>query len=233
MPAAYFDSFFKLFEHIFKNEIIQCSICVTWHSGEDKTIEWKDLETQKTVEENEELHEFVMNMLDMAIQHADNTGGHYGVTSAVKNNEFGFLIWSGYTEDMTNEMSPEGVADSNTFYSDDFIEKLKSYPLFKSINRDNLGDFVNFEIGEGYIDHFRLFDSVNNKWIDYDKTEIGEEVYGLFADLYGDCIYRNGEFNVINDKITFSETHVSYFTEEQTVLEDGEFVSISSILDYM
>jgi hypothetical protein len=233
MSDSYFDTFSKLFEYIFKNEILEYSVYVTWHSGEEKTIEWKDLETQKTVEKNQKLNEYINEMLNIAISYAQDTGGSYGLKTTVKNNEFGFLIWSGFTTDMINDMDPEGFVDSNVFYSDDFIEKLNSYPMFKSIDKNNFSDFINFQIEEGGIYYLKLFDQVKNNWIDYDQSEIGKEIETLIFDLFYDHIYSKEEFNIVNDRIIFSDKSVIFCTEEQTILDDDKFVSVSLILDYL
>ena len=230
---SYFNSFYEVFEHIFKNEILEYDVYTTWHNGAEKSIQWKDLETQKTVENNEKLNKFVICMLDIAIRSADDTGGTYGVKTVFKNNEFGFLVWSECTSEMLEELDPEGCVDSKTFYSDDFIDKLKSYDIFESIDKNNLSDFINFKILHGDYDYFKLFDSVKNKWIDFDQMKIGEAISSLFDDLYEDYIYSKDEFNVVNDNIYFTDESVTYFTEEQTQMAPERFIPVSDVLDNM
>lgn len=219
----------KLFEHIFKNEILEYSIWITWHTGKEKSVKWKDLETKQIVEKNEKLSAYIDELLDMAISYADDTGGSYGLKTTKKSGNYGFLIWSGFTTDMIDGMDPEGCVDSKVFYLDEFIKKLSSYSLFKSINKENLSEFINFEIGEGYISYLKLFDTNKNKWVDYDQSEIGEEIETLIFDLFYNHIYSKDEFNVINDRIEFSDKSVTFYTEEQTVLQNNEFIPITSI----
>ena len=231
MTSSLIKSNYELFEYIFKNEIIEYSIYKTWHSADEINLNWKNLETQKTVLKNKKLNGYINDILNCAISFADDTGGVYGLKTTIKNNDFGFLIWSGYTTDMIDEMEPEGLVNSYTFYSNDFIEKLRSYPMFKLINKNNLSNFINFKIGEGEIFYFKLLKKKKNNWIDTDQSDIGEEIEALIFDLFYDHIDSEEDFNIVNNRIKFSDKSVTFYTEEQTILDDDKFVSFSSIQD--
>tara|TARA_Y100001954_G_scaffold85876_1_gene94186 strand:- start:1546 stop:2163 length:618 start_codon:yes stop_codon:yes gene_type:complete len=205
---------------------------VTYHNGEEEKIEWKNPDIKNIVEANEELNNYIKEILHFAISFADDTGGNYGLNTTIKNNKFGFSIWSGYTNDMIDGFEPEGYADSHVFYTDDFINKLKSITPLRSITKDNLSKYINFEVSEGTTHYLKIFDSLNNSWIDIINEPIGDEISSLIHDLFA-TIYTKDEFNVINDRIYFSHDVISYFTEEQTIIQGGEFISLASVLENM
>ena len=233
MSHSLINNYHELFENIFKNELLDYYIWVTWHSGKEEEIKWKNPDIIKIIEANEELNNFIKELLQTAISFADQTGGSYGLYSTINNNKFGFSISSGFTPDMIDELDPEGYADSHVFYTDDFINKLKSISSFKSITKNNLSDFINFKISEGQTYYFKLFDQVKNNWVDSDQSDIGEEIEALINDIFYDHIYSEDEFNIVNDRIFFSHDKISYFTEEQITIQDREFINLSSVLEHM
>ena len=203
-----------------------------YYQSVEKEIEWKDEEIQKLVESNVEFNQFILNVIERVIEYGvDTCGGQYGGSATFSDDQLGFDVYSGYSESMIDETEPEGYEDATKFYDNDFIEKLNSYNLLKGIKRENFSEYLDFKLTEGSIWYFRIFNFKEDKWIDSDKIVEGDKIVNLFFDLFYYSIYSNEEFNVVNDKIEFTQGDINYITEAQTSMQDEEFIPLTDIFD--
>lgn len=234
MDSSFFDTHYETFEYIFKNKVL--IYCKDFYYGHDNghEITWYDLKIKAIVENNENLHNFLLEMLDAAIACSGYEGDSYAIEPVVIKNEFGFSIDSSYSShSLTDASEPEGIADSIDFFSDKFIEKLSSYPIFHSVNKNNLSDYINFKISEGAIHYLKFYDPERAEWAEHEEFESGEEIENLIFNLYYDEIYDKDEFNVVCDTITFDDKCIRYYSTEQTEALDSEYVSLSSVFKEM
>jgi hypothetical protein len=235
MTSSFFDAHYETFEHIFKNKVLLFYKSFYYGHVDDLEITWYDLKIKAFVENNENLSNFLLEMFDVAIACTGYQGECYAIEPVVNNNEFGFSIDSWYSSAhfRDNGMEPEGIANSIDFFSDKFISKLNIYPIFQSINKNNLSDFINFKIVEGGSYYFKFYDPEMAEWINHDQFEIGEEIEKVIFDLFYDEIYCKDEFNVVSDDITFDDKCITFYSTEQTEALDREYVSLSSVFEKM
>ena len=134
-----FNSYFELFEEIFKQELLEFNHYYYYQSVE-KEIEWKDEEIQKLVESNVEFNQFILNVIERVIEYGvDTCGGEYGGSATFSDDQLGFHVYSGYSESMIDDTEPEDYEDATKFYDNDFIEKLN-----QSIQNTSFIKFLNF-----------------------------------------------------------------------------------------
>jgi len=235
MTSSFFDDHYETFEHIFKNKILICHKHFYYGHDNGHEITWYDLKIKAIVENNENLRNFLLEMLDAAIACTGYEGDSYAIEPVVNNNEFGFSIDSCYSSATLRDygVEPKGIADSIGFFSDKFIEKLNIYPIFHSINKNNLSDYINFKISEGKSYYINFYDPERAEWIEHDQFENGAEIANLIFDLFYDDIYYKDEFNVVSDNITFDDKCITFYSTEDTEALDREYVSLSSVFKEM
>lgn len=221
---------FILIERIFKEELLEYDVYRSWHSVDEINIVWRDSKIQKKVESNKSLNDYLIGVLKDVCECAVQGGDLYGLKTTFKNNNLGFLIWSGVSHELIYDCEPEGLFDSKVFYSDEFLNSLKLFDALKEISIENINDFLEFKISEGSVHYFKIYCSIQEKWFDYEEIEHGNEIVDLFYSLYDDSIYFKEEFNIVNDHIYFTNSTISFFKEEQTIIQDNEFVPIDSIV---
>lgn len=103
--------------------------------------------------------------------------------------------------------------------------------MFKDVKKGNINDYFDLKISDGDIWHFKIFNPEESKWLDYDQAENGKEIADLLFELFGASIFHKDKFNVINNRICFSNKSVSCFTEKQTILQNNLFLPLSKIKD--
>ena len=226
-----FNPNFELFEEIFKLELLKFNYSHFYQSVE-KDVEWKDEKIQKIVESNVEFNQFILDIIERVIEYgADWLAGQYYGSATFSDDQLGFDLLVGCSQSTIAEMEPEGYEDAKKFYDNDFVEKLNSFNILKGIKRENLSEYLDFKLSEGSIYHFRIFNFKEDKWIDSDEIVEGDEIVDLFYDLFSDSIYSNDEFNVVNDKIEFTQDEINYFTEDQIFVQDEKFIPLTDIFD--
>ena len=229
MDKTNLNSNLELFKEIFKKDHLEYDVSHFYqHSEVD--VKWSDEQIQKLVESNQELKNFIFNLIERVIEtEVDTFGGSYSVKTSTKNNQLGFIIYSGYSFSMLSDMDPEGEADSSTYYSDAFIKKLNSFDELKGIDKQNLCDYLEFKISEGSVWYFNIFSSEENKFIDIYDFDNGDEIVDLFNDLFNEFIYE--KFNFVNDQTQFTQNCIYYYSEKQTVLQEDVFVPLTDFYE--
>ena len=230
MDKTNFNSNLELFKEIFKKDLLEYDVS-HFYQHEEVDVTWSDEQIQKLVESNQELKDFIFNLIEWVIEReVDTFGGSYSVKTSTNNNQLGFIINSGYSHSMLSDIAdPEGEADSAAYYSDDFIKKLNSFDELKGINKQNLSDYLEFKISEGSVWYFNIFSSEENKFIDSDDFDNGDEIVDLFNDLFGEFIYE--KFNFVNDQTEFTQNYIYYYSEKQTVLQEDVFIPLTDFYD--
>lgn len=230
MDKTNFNSNLELFEDVFKKDLLEYVVSC-FYQHEEVDVNWNNEQIQKLVESNQELKDFIFNLIEWVIEReVDTFGGSYSVKTSTNNNQLGFIINSGYSLSLLSDsVDPEGEADCIPYYSDDFISKLNSFDELKGINKQNVSDYLEFKISEGNTWYFKIFSSEENKFIDVCDFDNGNEIVDLFHDLFGEFIYE--KFNIVNDQTQFTQNCIYYYTEKQLSLQENIFIPLTDFYE--
>ena len=223
----------KLFEEIFKREALEY-YCEYYYGSSEENFKWGDKKLQEMVESNSTVNQFIKYLIDCAKESGDRFAGIYFIKTTIFENLLGFRINSADNNCCLGDFDREGETDPKTLYNDEFITQLNSIEIINALNKENLNEFLNFELNEEEIFYLKIFDSEQKKWIDWDETEEGEEISDILYDFYkNNVIYRLDDEYLLEGchSPLFTENYISYFTEGQMTIQDNVFVPLNDLVD--
>ena len=223
----------KLFEEIFKREALEYHFEYYYGSSEEY-FKWDDKKLQEIVESNSTVNQFIKYLIDYAKGSVDNSAAFYIIQTTVLENLLGFRIDSAYNNSCLDDFDQEGETDPKSLYDDEFIKQLNSIEILNALNKENLNEFLNFELNEDEIFYLKIFDSGQKRWIDWDETEEGEDISDILYDFYkNNVIYKLKDEYLLEGchSPLFTENYISYFTEGQMTIQDNVFVPLNDLVD--
>ena len=222
----------KLFEEIFKREALEY-YCQYYYGSYEENFKWSDKKLQEMVESNSTVNQFLKYLIDCAKESGDTFAGIYFIKTTIFENLLGFRINSGFNDCCLDDFDREGETDPKTLYNDEFINQLNSIEILNSLNKENLNEFLNFELNEDEF-NLKIFDSEQKRWIDWDETKVGEEISDILCDFYkNNVIYKLEDEYLLEGchSPLFTENYISYFTEGQMTIQDNVFVPLNDLVD--
>lgn len=223
----------KLFEEIFKREALEYYAQYYWGSI-DEEFRWGEKKLQEIVESNSKVNSLIKHLIDCAKESGDAFAGIYYIKTTIFENLLGFRINSAFNNCCLDDFDQDGETDPKSLYNDEFIKQLNSIELLNALNKENLNEFLNFELNEGEIFYLKIFDSEQKRWIDWDEAEEGEEISDILYDFYkNNVIYKLEDEYLLEGchSPLFTENVISYFTERQMTIQDNVFVPLNDLFD--
>jgi hypothetical protein len=225
------EAYFNLFKDIFLRELLVYSkylyyqdVCIDY--------EWSDKMVENTINLNDDFKSLIIDIIDDVVSDkVDTSGGAWDVSTSVKNGDIGFVISSGYSDSMLDDMEPDAEAESKQFFDDEFMQKLNSFEFLNELNKNNLHQFLQFSIEEGRDHYIRVFNPKSAVWQDITEFDNDEEFCEVLYDFFDEKICSNPEFNELNDRIQFNEDIIKYYSSELAIIQDREFIPLSSVRD--